>query len=118
MSRGALFTGAVVHYVSYGTPGGEYGKECRAAIVTEVGNFEPGSAEAGRAAEVGLCVLNPTGQFFNRGVPYHDGAETPGAPDCPNKESHGPAGPFRYCSCGWAEPSYKGGTWHRPERGA
>lgn len=28
--------GRVVHYVSYGTPGGEYGKECRAAIVTEV----------------------------------------------------------------------------------
>jgi hypothetical protein len=28
--------GRIVHYVSYGTPGGEYGQECRAAIVTEV----------------------------------------------------------------------------------
>jgi hypothetical protein len=27
--------GSIVHYVSYGTPGGEYTKECRAAIVTE-----------------------------------------------------------------------------------
>ena len=50
--------GRIVHYVSYGTPGGEYGKECRAAIVTEVG---PGSI-------AGLAVLNPTGFFFNRGV--------------------------------------------------
>ena len=28
--------GRIVHYVSYGTLGGEYGKECRAAVVTEV----------------------------------------------------------------------------------
>ena len=50
--------GRVVHYTSFGTPGGEYSSECRAAIVTEVGEDEV----------VGLCVLNPTGQFFNRGV--------------------------------------------------
>src|ERR1039457_4289793 len=29
-------TGRIVHYVSYGTPGGEYSRECRAAVVTEV----------------------------------------------------------------------------------
>jgi hypothetical protein len=28
--------GRVVHYTSYGTPGGEYSSQCRAAIVTEV----------------------------------------------------------------------------------
>lgn len=28
--------GRVVHYVSYGTPGGEYQSECRAAVVTEL----------------------------------------------------------------------------------
>lgn len=49
--------GRIVHYVSYGTPKGEYTSECRAAIVTEV---DPHA--------VGLCVLNPTGQFFNRAV--------------------------------------------------
>lgn len=26
--------GRIVHYVSYGTPGGEYTSECRAAIIT------------------------------------------------------------------------------------
>ena len=51
--------GRIVHYVSYGTPKGEYGKECRAAVVTEVGE----------GSLVGLAVLNPTGFFFNRGVP-------------------------------------------------
>lgn len=50
--------GTIVHYVSYGTPGGEYSKECRAAIVTEVTD----------GSIVGLCVCNPTGLFFNRGV--------------------------------------------------
>ncbi|QWS68186.1 hypothetical protein SEA_VANLEE_69 [Gordonia phage VanLee] len=59
--------GRIVHYQSYGTPGGEYLPEARAAIITEVGH---GPLEG----DVGLCVLNPTGQFFNRDVPY---AETP-----------------------------------------
>lgn len=58
--------GRVVHYVSYGTPGGEYGSECRAAIITEVPQAAPG-------VTVGLTVLNPTGMFFNRTVPYDDG---------------------------------------------
>lgn len=70
--------GRIVHYVSYGTPGGEYGKECRAAIVTAVDNI----------GYVDLCVLNPTGFFFNRGVHHHAGGEI----------------------------GYKGGTWHWPER--
>lgn len=97
--------GRIVHYVSYGTPGGEYASQCRAAVVTEV------SADH---STVSLCVLNPTGQFFNTAVKFHDGAETPGSPDCPEKEFHG--NPFRYHQCGWAEASYVGGTWHWPER--
>ena len=28
--------GRVVHYVSFGTPGGEFTAQCRAAIITEV----------------------------------------------------------------------------------
>jgi hypothetical protein len=71
--------GRIVHYVSYGTPGGEYGKECRAAVVTEVEDDHT----------VGLCVLNPTGQFFNRGVVFDDD-------DLPGER--------------------KGGSWHWPER--
>lgn len=53
--------GRVVHYHSYGTPGGEYLPEPRAAVITEV-----------TGETVGLAVLNPTGQFFNRGVPFSD----------------------------------------------
>lgn len=49
----------MVHYVSYGTPGGEYGSECRAAVVSGVraNDFYPQLAD--------LVVLNPTGLFFN-----------------------------------------------------
>lgn len=71
--------GDVVHYVSYGTPGGEYSSRCRAAMVTEVGDTSM-SPEALPA--LGLCVVNPTGQFFNttvsaspeefRGGTWHD----------------------------------------------
>jgi hypothetical protein len=50
-----------VHYVSYGTPGGEYPKACRAATVTEV------SPDGER---VGLMVANPSGLFFH---PLADG---------------------------------------------
>jgi len=87
--------GRVVHYVSYGTPGGEYKSECRAAVVTEVDPF----VERDSAQHVGLCVLNPTGQFFNRAVPYHEGDA---GQDHAREEI-----PAR---------SYHGGTWHWPER--
>lgn len=49
--------GRIVHYVSYGTPGGEFASLCRAAVVTEV------IVEGGEV--IGLCVLNPTGVFFH-----------------------------------------------------
>lgn len=61
--------GRTVHYVAYGTPGGEFpAGVCRAAVITEVE-----AAVDALVGEVGLCVLNPTGQFFNRGVPYDEG---------------------------------------------
>jgi hypothetical protein len=53
--------GRIVHYQSFGTPGGEYLPAPRAAVVTQVN---------GEAGSVGLCILNPTGQFFNQSVPY------------------------------------------------
>lgn len=53
--------GRVVHYVAYGTPGGEFpAGVCRAAIVTEL--------DATSQSIVGVCVLNPSGLFFNRGI--------------------------------------------------
>lgn len=62
--------GRIVHYVSYGTPGGEYGSECRAAVITAVDGKQPASAQI----LVSLCVLNPTGAFFNEHVRYDDNA--------------------------------------------
>lgn len=82
--------GRIVHYRSYGTPGGEYGQECRAAIVAAVpeGALPPieghGSVWTSDSVVLDLCVLNPTGLFFNR--------------------------------CGQDEEGKAGGTWHWPER--
>jgi hypothetical protein len=107
--------GRIVHYVSHGTPVREdgsqaYTAQCRAAVITEVDADDP--------TRVGLCVFNPTGQFFHAlaagGCSYDEGGETLGTADCPDQEQHGQ--PFRYCACGWAEAALKGGTWHWPER--
>lgn len=63
--------GSLVHYVAYGTPGGEFPAGVnRAAVVTQVHDNHPVYA-------VGLCVMNPTGLFFNVDVPY-DAAKRPG----------------------------------------
>lgn len=114
--------GRTVHYVSFGTPGGEYTSQCRAAIVTEVGAWVtiqtlvmPDTPDwtrwplairekilGSRARELrqyydntacALMVANPTGQFFNTCIPYDPGTEN----------DHN-------------EVQYKGGTWHWPER--
>ncbi|MFI6228643.1 hypothetical protein ACIBCR_15180 [Micromonospora echinospora] len=79
--------GRIVHYVSYGTPGGEYPSVCRAAIVTAVDNYQtPAVGEEGQhIGHVSLCVLNPEGMFFNRSVLQSEG-------------------------------EHRGGTWHWPER--
>lgn len=78
--------GRVVHYVSYGTPGGEYTSQCRAAIVTAVDTYqEPSVVDGQHIGHVGLCVLNPEGMFFNKSVRQD-------------------------------EASKRGGTWHWPER--
>lgn len=73
--------GRIVHYVAYGTPGGEFpARVCRAAVITEVGSDDHYDGpmvsredrKGGVVMLVGLCVLNPTGQYFNRGVPYSE----------------------------------------------
>jgi hypothetical protein len=82
--------GRIVHYVSFGTPGGEYASECRAAVITGVQDDPQASAS--------LCVLNPAGIFFGQAVPYDEGPdEGTGTSLCGGK-------PFR------------GGSWHWPER--
>lgn len=76
--------GRIVHYVSHGTPRREdgtqaYTSECRAAIVTAVPEClvtEPmDGCPNGTDGEwiASLCVLNPTGFFFNEDVPQNEG---------------------------------------------
>lgn len=109
--------GDQVHYVSFGTPGGEYSSRCRAAFVTEVGQWvtqaaQPhGNDERGRehrtllqrfeADALALAVINPTGLFFNGAGPVactHD----------PGLDTSGPV----------AKPvPLRGGTWHRAGEG-
>lgn len=91
--------GRIVHYVSHGTPVRADGTQafpakCRAAIITEVGDWPEGISEADKpniAVPVGLCVLNPTGMFFHS---IADGG------------------------CLQSVLGREGGTWHWPEREA
>lgn len=84
--------GRIVHYVSYGTPGGEYKSTCRAAIITEVtpesdANLAQGEIEhwdPPALVKVDLCVMNPEGLFLKQGLQW--------------------------------DPNKAGGTWHWPER--
>jgi len=62
--------GRMVHYVSYGTPGGEYPSVCRAAIISEV--IVNPVVEGVNETKVSLVVLNPEGLFFNKNVPYSE----------------------------------------------
>jgi len=101
----------MVHYTSFGTPGGEYLPVCRAAVITEVGqwvtvsevkatSYSKSEGRPIRTLEqwwyddaVALVVLNPTGLFFNGAGPVACKHDEPYA-------GHAPAG----------------GTWHWPER--
>ena len=62
--------GHPVHYVAYGTPGGEYQSVCRHAVVAE---YDYTQEETDFAA---LVVFNPTGLFFN--TVRYDGGKAPG----------------------------------------
>lgn len=78
--------GRIVHYVSYGTPGGEYSSECRPAIITKVypSDGEGTLAEMNGPEEVHLTIFYPDGDFRKK--------------------------------CRHSEGSKTGGTWHWPER--
>jgi hypothetical protein len=59
--------GRIVHMTSRGSADGQFPPAPRAAVITAV-------HDEGR---VDLCVLNPTGLFFDLGVPYAE-EPTPG----------------------------------------
>ena len=63
--------GRIVHYVAYGTPGGEFPAGiCRAAIVTEV--YQLLVPTRHMSDNIALVVLNPTGMFFQLHCPYSE----------------------------------------------
>lgn len=68
--------GRIVHYQAHGSPDGTHKSVPRAAVVTQVHTEEC----------VDLCVLNPTGMYFNTNTML-DASEAP-----------------------------RGGTWHWPPR--
>ena len=73
-----LQIGRVVHYVAYGTPKGEFPQNVhRAATITEVNDAEKGT--------VSICVMNPTGLFFNTNIPYLADGSQPGTWHWPEK---------------------------------
>lgn len=72
--------GRIVHYVAYGTPGGEFPQGvCRAAVVTEV------PTDGRTALLASVCVLNPSGFFFNRNLPNDEETKAPGTWHWPEK---------------------------------
>lgn len=75
--------GRIVHYVAFGTPGGEFQAGAhRAAIITEVYDLdrEPWSRDSKDVdlSIAGLCVLNPNGMYFNTYTPYDPSGQKPG----------------------------------------
>ena len=80
--------GRIVHYVAFGTPGGEYTAGAhRAAIITEI-SIQPGEVvnTPDPDQRVSLCIFNPTGLHFREWVPYSDVA-APGTWHWPEREA-------------------------------
>ena len=71
--------GRIVHYVSYGSPNGEFKPEHRAAVVTQIhpGETDPQGNVTPVDNAVKVCVLNPTGIFFSEWL-YEDPTGTIG----------------------------------------
>ncbi len=67
MSEQKPSVGRIVHYQSHGSPNGQHKSEPRAAIITAIREDVSGPEHP---PAVDLCVLNPTGMYFDRGTPY------------------------------------------------
>lgn len=55
--------GRIVHYVSYGTPGGEYKSRCVAAIITDIRTIDKHIDGRETITQVRLKIFNPDGDF-------------------------------------------------------
>jgi len=71
--------GRVVYYISHGSPDGTHAAlQHRAAIITEVYHNPTRENEDNLSTNVGLCVLNPNGMYFQRHTPYDATGMQPG----------------------------------------
>jgi hypothetical protein len=64
--------GRIVWYQAHGSPNGQHKSVPRAAIVTDAGVVD--ARGEWDSMNVSLCVLNPTGMFFNQGCKYDPNA--------------------------------------------
>lgn len=72
-----LQVGRIVHYVTWGSTGGESAAGThRAAIITALDNY--GLGEFLEHPQVSLCVLSPGGASFQRAVAYDGDTLQPG----------------------------------------
>lgn len=99
--------GRTVHYVSHGTPVQQDGSQaypavCRAAIITAVHDMDP--VPEHQVPYVDLCVLNPTGLFFNQQCLFDGGVPLTFGDMAQHPELAG------------RTAVYKPGSWHWPER--
>lgn len=84
--EGTSLTGGVtptvgrdVHYLSYGTPGGEYKPAHRAAKITDVRESDQ------FGFEVRACVFNPEGLFFTGWTHFDESASQGGTVHWPER---------------------------------
>lgn len=70
--------GSIVHYLAYGSAGGEFPQKCRAAVVAEYHTVYPMRRD--------IAVLNPQGYFLQTGCKYAPYSERKGGTWHPMEE--------------------------------
>lgn len=76
--------GRIVLYQRHGSPNGQHKAEPSAAVITSV---YPPDFEGQEGLFVDLCVLNPTGIYFDRKTP-HDSLDDDGKSEGPWTPGH------------------------------
>lgn len=84
--------GRIVHYVSYGTPNGEYKPAHRAAIITDVrlqgaNDPSPEHGDGPEYYEIRATIFNPDGTFNSPWLKEDQLAQTPGTWHWPEREA-------------------------------
>lgn len=65
--------GRIVHYMARGSADGVFPPTCRAAVITDL------DKTVLDLEYVSLCVLNPSGIFFDQQIAHDEDRKTPGS---------------------------------------